>query len=171
MNDKRAAVRRLQEYLRRIECAHSGLPLILTDGVYDERTADAVKRFQKSAGLPVTGKADAGTWDAIFSEYRRLGDEVPAGIDPFLLCGDGDPIGEGSAGDTVMMLKLLLRAMAPYYSEFSDVGTDGTYDEATGNAVRSFQKKNGVAPSGRVDAATWNSLCAAYRSAVHHFEG
>ncbi|MDI6907413.1 MAG: L,D-transpeptidase family protein [Thermoanaerobacterales bacterium] len=37
------------------------------DNVYGERTVEAVKRFQESAGLPVTGLMDGATWRKIFN--------------------------------------------------------------------------------------------------------
>lgn len=37
------------------------------DNVYGERTAEAVKRFQERAGLPVTGLVDGATWRKLFA--------------------------------------------------------------------------------------------------------
>ncbi len=42
------------------------------DGFYNEATVNDVKNFQKRAGIPVTGKIDKITWNALASEYNRL---------------------------------------------------------------------------------------------------
>lgn len=45
---------------------------------YKERTAAAVKEFQRKNGLKVTGSVDASTWDALFNDadVRGVGDEA-----------------------------------------------------------------------------------------------
>ncbi len=42
------------------------------DGIYNEQTAKDIKTFQKRAGVPVTGRIDKITWNALASEYNRL---------------------------------------------------------------------------------------------------
>ena len=58
-----ADVRTLQ---RQLNIALAGKRRIGVDGVYGSITANAVKVFQKSAGLRVTGKTTQATWDALF---------------------------------------------------------------------------------------------------------
>lgn len=48
------------------------------DGEFGPQTEEAVNRFQKQAGLPVTGKADLATWKAL----QPLITDEPAGPDP-----------------------------------------------------------------------------------------
>ncbi len=42
-----------------------------TGGVYDEPTATDVRAFQTRQGLPVTGKVDKVTWNALADAYNR----------------------------------------------------------------------------------------------------
>ena len=42
-----------------------------TGGVYDEPTAADVRAFQSRHGLPVTGKVDKTTWNAMADAYNR----------------------------------------------------------------------------------------------------
>ena len=44
-------------------------PLPHPDGVFGEVTLEAVMRFQQSSGMPITGRVDNGTWDAIATAY------------------------------------------------------------------------------------------------------
>ena len=59
----------LQYMLNQLSQTYRFLPQLVPDGVYGERTLEAVMRFQREAGLPVTGTVDQATWDAIRSSW------------------------------------------------------------------------------------------------------
>lgn len=42
------------------------------DGIYNEATMKDIRSFQSRAGVPVTGRIDKITWNALASEYNRL---------------------------------------------------------------------------------------------------
>ena len=67
----------LQHMLRQLSFTYKFLPELAVDGVFGERTMEAVMRFQKAAGLPVTGTVDQATWNAIRNAWHgpRGGDE------------------------------------------------------------------------------------------------
>lgn len=62
-------VRQLQEQLQRISRAYPAIPSITPDGVYGNRTKEAVQKFQSVFGLPVTGVVDYPTWYKISDIY------------------------------------------------------------------------------------------------------
>ena len=62
-------VRQVQEQLATISGAYSSIPYISADGVYGERTREAVRRFQKIFDLPQTGIIDFATWYKISQIY------------------------------------------------------------------------------------------------------
>lgn len=62
-------VRQLQEQLNTIAGSYPALPRIGADGIYGERTRDAVEKFQSIFGLPVTGIVDYPTWYKIQEIY------------------------------------------------------------------------------------------------------
>ena len=62
-------VRQLQQQLNRIAQNYPALPTIVADGIYGQRTADAVRTFQQVFGLPSTGVTDFATWYAISRIY------------------------------------------------------------------------------------------------------
>ena len=41
-------------------------------GIYDEATASVVRDFQKRNHIPVTGKVDRETWDALAVQHNLL---------------------------------------------------------------------------------------------------
>jgi hypothetical protein len=62
-------VRQLQEQLNRIALNYPAIPTIAADGIYGEKTANAVKTFQKIFDLPQTGITDYPTWYKISQIY------------------------------------------------------------------------------------------------------
>lgn len=64
------AVRQIQEQLNVISEVYSAIPeLDLVDGIYGERTQEAVRTFQSVFGLPQTGIVDYRTWYKIQEIY------------------------------------------------------------------------------------------------------
>jgi hypothetical protein len=62
-------VRLIQEQLDRIAQVYTTIPRVTADGIYGERTADAVRQFQKIFNLPQTGVIDFATWYRISQIY------------------------------------------------------------------------------------------------------
>lgn len=62
-------VRQLQEQLARISKSYPAIPTVTADGVYGNRTKEAVQKFQSVFGLPVTGIVDYPTWYKISDIY------------------------------------------------------------------------------------------------------
>ncbi|MBQ4282542.1 MAG: peptidoglycan-binding protein [Lachnospira sp.] len=65
-------VRQLQEQLNYIGDFYSAIPYVVPDGIYGERTADAVRTFQRIFDMPQTGVVDFPTWYRISDWYVRL---------------------------------------------------------------------------------------------------
>lgn len=64
-----AKVRQIQEQLNAISDHYPLIPKIAADGIYGERTQDAVRVFQSVFGLPQTGVVDYRTWYKIQEIY------------------------------------------------------------------------------------------------------
>lgn len=62
-------VRQIQEQLNAISNNYPLIPKIIADGIYGERTQDAVRTFQSAFGLPQTGIVDYRTWYKIQEIY------------------------------------------------------------------------------------------------------
>ena len=65
-------VRQLQEQLNLIGDYYNAIPALSTDGIYGERTAEAVREFQRINNMPQTGVVDFPTWYRISDRYVRL---------------------------------------------------------------------------------------------------
>lgn len=64
-----AKVQQIQEQLNRISQNYPAIPKIVADGIYGERTKEAVETFQRIFQLPVTGAIDFATWYEISDIY------------------------------------------------------------------------------------------------------
>ena len=62
-------VQQMQEQLDTIATVYSAIPRVNPDGIYGERTADAVREFQSIVGLPQTGVVNFATWYKISHIY------------------------------------------------------------------------------------------------------
>lgn len=65
-------VRQLQEQLNLIGDYYTAIPALTIDGIYGERTAEAVRQFQRINNMPQTGVVDFPTWYRISDRYVRL---------------------------------------------------------------------------------------------------
>ena len=62
-------VRQMQEQLNRIARNYPAIPRITPDGIFGQRTSQAVKTFQRIFGLNPTGVVDYPTWYQISNIY------------------------------------------------------------------------------------------------------
>jgi peptidoglycan hydrolase-like protein with peptidoglycan-binding domain len=107
-------------------------PIVVeVDGIFGASTVTAIRAFQSSRGLPITGIVDEATWSALIV-----------------------PIGPGATGNAVRALQLELREKRGATS----VPIDGVYGAATTTAVTAFQAHMGLAQTGSMNAATWRAL-------------
>ena len=67
-----AKVRQLQEQLDTIAEVYTIIPRIAADGIFGERTREAVQQFQSTFGLPQTGVVDFRTWYKISQIYVAI---------------------------------------------------------------------------------------------------
>ena len=106
------------------------------DGVFGPNTADAVRAFQQANGLDVDGIVGRRTW-------YKLNNLTP----------QATTLRKGSYGAEVMYLQRKL------YSKLYPVGTiDGIFGTNTENAVKDFQRENGLVVDGIVGRDTWAAL-------------
>ena len=68
---KKGHIYEIQDYLRRVARDNENIPLVVPSGVYDERTEDAIRKFQREYGLTVTGKVDRETWEKLYEVYLQ----------------------------------------------------------------------------------------------------
>ena len=110
------------------------------DGVFGPATKSALTAYQSRSGLATSGTLDDATATA-------LGLIAPAPA-------ASSALSVGAQGDSVKELQNALMA----FGVFVPGGADGVFGPATKTAVSNFQRWNGLAVTGEVDAATASKL-------------
>ena len=83
----------------------------------------------------------------------------------------GSPLRRGSTGTNVRILQKQLSRIAKDYPSFGKPAVTGTFDEATENSVKKFQKQFSLTADGVVGQRTWNTLYAAWVDAQSDLGG
>ena len=83
----------------------------------------------------------------------------------------GSPLRRGSTGTNVRILRKQLSRIAKDYPSFGKPAVTGTFDEATENSVKKFQKQFSLTADGAVGQRTWNTLYAAWVDAQSDLGG
>lgn len=161
--DERTAISYIQSCLYQLSFNDPDIPPVAIDGIWDKQTEDSLRAFQKKYGLPVTGIADLSTWE-LLGDITDTSLRLHSPTQPILVFPrypEGYVWDNQSSPAHIAILQYVLRELSTEYV-FDDIQLSGIYDTATKNAVLSFQKKNGLTPSGTVDRTTWNTIAEQY---------
>lgn len=161
---EKTAVENLQRYLRTLYYFDDALSPLPVDGVFDRATEEAVRRFQSSEGLPVTGRVDQTTWERLFDRYEKekAFRRAPARIAHFPRVPPDYRVAIGEEQFLVRVIQHALQEIALDFAFPAAVPQSGKYDADTANAVRALQKASGLPEDGEVDRATWEELARYY---------
>lgn len=148
--DRGADVRVLQRYLSR-----NGLYTGSIDGAYGDETVDAVATYQRIRNLPATGIADEET--LIDMDFDFLPDARDTTAPVSQPSRRNAPISRsdlrlGSTGEDVANLQRRLNDYG------IPVGIDGDYGFETQQAVRTYQRVQGLPVTGNADRETLRSM-------------
>lgn len=164
LNDDRQNTFELQKFLKKISENDPQINFLNTDGIYGEETAEAVRQFQQTRNLPVTGVADFETWEAIFNEYLKLIELIDEALPFHVFPIEVIEIKTGDSGDAVVVIQLLLNKFSSKYSNFNKVNVTGNYNNETADAVKNFQNVSMLDQTGTVNRHTWNEMVKLYRA-------
>ena len=165
------AIRSIQTYLRHLSFHDGDINPVPIDGIWESETQRATVAFQKKHDLPVTGTVDRATWDVLKQEYDRsvaLNSPVVA-LNLFPRYPSGFVIKEGDSGFLVSAVQYLLEQLERIYYN-PKFTSSGTYDSQTAEAVRDFQRRNLIPPTGRVDRETWDAMAIQHNLLLEYEE-
>ncbi|MBQ4120514.1 MAG: peptidoglycan-binding protein [Clostridia bacterium] len=164
-------VLQVQLRLNRIARNYPAIPLITPpDGVFDSRTEEAVRAFQRIFNLGEDGIVGRATWYRIIyiaNAVKRLNEVVSEGV---TFADIQQPLEEtlslGSSGDFVEIVQYFLQTISAFTNTVPSPPLDGIFGETTAEAVRAFQREWGLPVTGEVDLITWNLLFDVFRADV-----
>ena len=154
----------LQYYLSYISLFVPTVSSVSYDGAFGELTANAVRSFQKTYGLPETAVVDRLTWDSIENVYYGILREMDykfkeGAILPF----PGRVLRQGIEGDDVRALQEYLNYIARVYTSIPTVDADGDFGNATALQVKAFKSAFGYNNDNeRVTPQIWNAITSVY---------
>ena len=159
-------VRSLQYMLDQLAIHDPKLIRLAVDGIFGERTLEAVMVFQREFHEPVTGVVDLTTWEAIRDAYIKV--ELLYGIPPALnvLPNGGYAAEEGAESEPILIVQAMFVSLAKKVTNFKPCNVDGCNDGNTQTDIRTVQGLAGLPVTGILDRATWSFLVQLYQALV-----
>ena len=151
------AVRELQFYLYLLSAYESSIPAVGIDGSFGAATENAVRAYQRFAGLTVDGIVGRATWDSLYGKASALRSSGPV-VTLKRLPYPGQPLTVGSEGSDVLYYTILLRRIAYYFESVEAPPLATVYTGETAAATRSAQALLGLPETGIADAETWTAV-------------
>ena len=148
--DKGDAVKKLQERLKELGYFNN-----TCSGTYATTTVNAVKAFQKNNGLTADGVAGKATQNKLYATSAKNVDGKTLAQAEKEAAKANETLEKGDKGDAVKKLQERLKELGYFKNT-----CNGTYAASTVNAVKAFQKNNGLTQDGIAGKATQNKLYA-----------
>ena len=160
-------IRSLQTMLRTLaEDSADYLPVI-PDGIYGTDTMKAVSVFQKKHGLPQTGLTDQDTWEMITAEYEPALIRQDSAYPLYITLNPGQIIRPGEHHPHVYLVQAMLTVLSETFESIEKPESTGILDQATSDALSSFQQLSGLPMTGQLDKITWKQLALQYPLAAN----
>lgn len=162
-------VRTIQVELNRIGVNYPAIPKITpANGIYGERTVEAVRVFQGVFGLAQTGIVNKSTWyqiKYIFTAVKGLSELIGEGLTEDEVKNIlGENLRQGDYGQRVRIVQYFLNVIAYFNPEIPSVYSDGVFNSEMDAQVRAFERFYGLNPDGVVDFRTWQLINEIYRN-------
>ncbi len=175
LGDINEDVFRVQVALNRISQNYPAIPKISpVNGIYDEKTQEAVRQFQRIFNLNPDGVVGKATWYKIAYLYvgvTRLGELVSEG-QQYRRIGFQYPgvLRQGDSGEEVRRLQYMLAVLAQFNEALELLTVDGVYGPGTTAAVQAYQRFAGLNPDGVAGEQTWNAIYRSYIGIGNYLE-
>ena len=160
-------IRSLQTMLRVIAENDPSHERIIPDGIYGPETVSAISTFQRIHGLPATGVTDNRTWDTVVEIYEDALIEQLDAQALLVILNPGQVIRKGERHPHLYLVQAMLTVLAESYESIGKPSSTGILDDATSDALSSFQGLSGLPMTGQLDKHTWRHLVLQYPLAAN----
>lgn len=164
-------VRSLQTMLRVLAEHDDRYQSVIPDGIYGQQTITAVANFQRNHGLRVTGVTDQATWDAIAAAYEPALIQVTEAQPLDIILNPSEVLRRGDESPYLYVAQALLTVLAEVYGSVGAPSQSGILDDATADALASFQALAGLPMTGHLDKITWKHLALHFPLAANKGRG
>ena len=165
-------VRTIQRQLNRIAVNYPAIPNVPENGIFNLATENAVKSFQRIFNLSADGIVGKATWyrlKQVWAGVKRLSDIASEGLSiteaqrvfPNVLR-------YGDRGGGVQVVQYYLAFLGFFLPQLPPIAVTGVFDDATRDAVYTFQSYAGLPIDGIVGRDTWNALQDKYVQVVNN---
>ncbi len=162
----------LQYMLGQLAAGYPSLIHLMVDGVFGERTLEAVMRFQKEFHIPVTGVVDRNTWDAIRDRWLSLEDRAGEARGTQIFPSEGTEVQEGQTREYMVLPQTMFQVLSRQLEGIASHDPDGIHGPASAANVRWLQKAAGLPETGTLDRSAWDALSRLYEVfVVRELEG
>lgn len=146
-------VNKMQAYLNMFQQRGIIMTSLKPDGQYGPKTSNAVREYQAAVKLPIDGKINTPTWNAIVNKLRDLGivTNVPVASPTFLLT-------QGNQGIEVFKMQEYLNEIAAKNPCLRPIPMDAMFGPRTTATVQQFQYLYDLNIDGNIGKATWDSI-------------
>lgn len=134
INDKQAAITRVQTYLAAI----TKDIFVAPSGVFDENTKLAVKAFQENNGIEATGIVDLTTLELLYRQYRLSEGKkvINDTTGSFIIF----PMQKGDMSEEIFHINNTLIRLLDYYGKTHRLRASCFYSEETAHAVSALRE-------------------------------
>ena len=165
-------VRTIQRQLNRIAVNYPAIPLSPTSGIFDQATENAVRAFQGIFNLAVDGIVGKATWyriKQVWAGVKQLSDLASEG----LTLSEAqrifpEALRYGDRGGGVQVVQYYLAFLGFFLPQLPPIEVTGIFDDATRDAVYTFQSYAGLPIDGVVGRDTWDALQDNYAQVVNN---
>ena len=160
-------IRSLQTMLRVIAENNPAHERMIPDGIYGPETVTAVSTFQRLHGLPITGITDNNTWDTVVAVYEEAIIEQAEAHPLEIVLNPGQVIRKGERHPHLYLVQAILAVLSENYESIARPEFTGILDNATSDALSTFQQITGLPMTGNLDKQTWKHLALHYPLAAN----
>lgn len=165
-------VRTIQRQLNRIAVNYPAIPLSPTSGIFDQATENAVRAFQGIFNLAVDGIVGKATWyriKQVWAGVKQLSDLASEGLtlsEAQRIFPEALRFGDRGVG--VDVVQYYLAFLGFFLPQLPPIEVTGVFDDATRDAVYTFQSYAGLPIDGVVGRDTWDALQDNYAQVVNN---
>ena len=162
LGDRGDNVRLIQRRLNAVSTNYPSINKVEVDGVFGEKTQEAVKKFQNIFELTPDGIVGKATWyklGFVTANVLRLAELDSIGLS---FTGESQQfqreLSLGSAGNDVRVMQYFLNTIAEFIQAVQPSPINGTFDQATQNSLISFQRLKNLPQTGVLTLPVFESL-------------